>query len=296
MNIEQIKAFVTSVETGSLSAAARHLQKTRAAISTSVSTLEGDLGVSLFDRTGRYPVLTPAGEQLLASAKATLKMTDFFLQRAYSLARGVEPMVTMALDETVRHLSIRGMLKTFEETFPETKLSLLMPASAGVLSAIKAKQATIGISLLPEKAGDAIAIKPFFDQGLQVIVDQGHEFAAVDCVSTPQLAGSRQVVLGIDAPNTLMHQMAEEYWVVDSFEAMLECVQAGIGWAVVPNIIYDRLVVGQSGRYESVISIHVEYEFKAVQTGFVWHKDMQLGPAAQWLQRNMRSLLLNTYA
>ncbi len=58
LSLEQLQAFVTTVETGSFSAAARHLGKAQSAISTAVSNLEIDLDNSLFVRSGRYPVLS----------------------------------------------------------------------------------------------------------------------------------------------------------------------------------------------------------------------------------------------
>ncbi len=41
-------------------------------VSTAIAHLEADLGVSLFDRSGRYPQLTEAGRQVLAHAQEIL--------------------------------------------------------------------------------------------------------------------------------------------------------------------------------------------------------------------------------
>lgn len=50
LSLEQLQAFVATVETGSFSAAARYLGKAQSAISTAVSNLEIDLDNSLFVR------------------------------------------------------------------------------------------------------------------------------------------------------------------------------------------------------------------------------------------------------
>ena len=56
--IDQLKVFLTIVETGSFTAAAKRLNRAVSAISYTIATLEHQLGIGLFDREGtRTPVL-----------------------------------------------------------------------------------------------------------------------------------------------------------------------------------------------------------------------------------------------
>ena len=43
--------------------------KAQSRISTAIGNLEIDLGVVLFDRRGKYPILTPEGETLLRESR-----------------------------------------------------------------------------------------------------------------------------------------------------------------------------------------------------------------------------------
>lgn len=61
VSLDQLQAFVAAAEAGSFSGAARALRKAQSAVSTQVANLEADLGLELFNRAGRNPVLTPAG-------------------------------------------------------------------------------------------------------------------------------------------------------------------------------------------------------------------------------------------
>ncbi|ELU07149.1 hypothetical protein CAPTEDRAFT_119712, partial [Capitella teleta] len=65
---DMLITFVAVAEKGSFSAAARSLGKAQSGVSTTISNLEIDLGVELFDRTHRTPELTPAGRALLREA------------------------------------------------------------------------------------------------------------------------------------------------------------------------------------------------------------------------------------
>ena len=66
----QIRAFLATAEEGSLSAAARALGSTQPTLGRQVTSLESDLGVTLFERAGRSLVMTSAGEDLLEHVQA----------------------------------------------------------------------------------------------------------------------------------------------------------------------------------------------------------------------------------
>ncbi len=63
------RAFLVTAEEGSLSAAARALEMSQPTLGRQVTALEEELGVALFERTGRGLALTPAGLELLAHVR-----------------------------------------------------------------------------------------------------------------------------------------------------------------------------------------------------------------------------------
>lgn len=73
-SLEHFKALLATAETGSFSAAARRLGKAQSVVSAAIANLEIDLGLALFDRSGRYPVLTEAATH--GDAKAAKIIVD----------------------------------------------------------------------------------------------------------------------------------------------------------------------------------------------------------------------------
>ncbi len=69
LTLDQMRIFVAAVDEGSFSAAARKLGRVQSAVSQSIAALEGQLGVALFDRSGKTPRLTPAGVALAKDAR-----------------------------------------------------------------------------------------------------------------------------------------------------------------------------------------------------------------------------------
>ncbi len=101
LSIEQLYSFVTTVETGSFSAAARKLGKVQSAISQHIINLEIDTNQALFDRSSRYPTLTKAGEQLLPQAKAVIAQHQRLNLQVLALDKQDELKLTLAVDEAI---------------------------------------------------------------------------------------------------------------------------------------------------------------------------------------------------
>ena len=72
VSFDQLRMFVAAADEGSFSAAARRVQRTQSAVSEAILNLEAQLGVVLFDRSGRYPKLTIEGAVLLAKIDHSL--------------------------------------------------------------------------------------------------------------------------------------------------------------------------------------------------------------------------------
>ncbi len=88
VSLDQLQAFVAAAEAGSFSGAARTLRKAQSAVSTQVANLETDLGVELFSRAGRNPVLTAAGERLLSEARVVLERREHLIGVARTWSGG----------------------------------------------------------------------------------------------------------------------------------------------------------------------------------------------------------------
>ena len=76
ININQLQYFVISAEQGSLSKAAEVLYTTQPHVSKTIKSLEGYLGMELFDRTPRGVILSKDGERIYAYAKNILKNAE----------------------------------------------------------------------------------------------------------------------------------------------------------------------------------------------------------------------------
>src|SRR5260370_21296047 len=88
VSLDQLRAFIAAVDEGSFSAGARRLRRAQSAVSEFVSNLAAQIGVVLFDRSERYPKLTPAGVLLVADARRGRAQGGLLKARAKRISRG----------------------------------------------------------------------------------------------------------------------------------------------------------------------------------------------------------------
>src|SRR6202051_5236271 len=98
VSLAQLRTFIAAADEGSFSAASRRLRRTQSVVSQTLANLEGQLGVKLFDRSARLPVLTDQGRALLVDARAVAGDVDLFKARAKSLAGGLEPELSVGVE------------------------------------------------------------------------------------------------------------------------------------------------------------------------------------------------------
>lgn len=117
--------LVSSVEEGSLSAAARKMRIPVATLTRNVNDLEAFVGTKLLVRTTRKLTLTDAGAEYVASAKRILEQVDEQERRAageFTTPRG-ELVVTTPVQ--VARLRVLPVINQFLTAYPEIRIRLL---------------------------------------------------------------------------------------------------------------------------------------------------------------------------
>src|SRR5580700_5948111 len=98
-SVDQLLVLLAVAEVGSFTGAAKRLRRATSAISYAIDTLEGQLGLVLFDRgTTRKPKLTQVGEAIVAEAKVVAHSVDTLRARVRGLLEGLESEVSLVVD------------------------------------------------------------------------------------------------------------------------------------------------------------------------------------------------------
>lgn len=121
----QLHAFIATVETGSLSAAARELALTQPTVGRQVAALEQDLGVVLFERVGRSLALTVAGRELYESARSMSEAANRLSIIASGHSQSVEGLVRITASDIVAAYVLPPILQQLHALAPGIAIEIV---------------------------------------------------------------------------------------------------------------------------------------------------------------------------
>lgn len=108
--------------TGTFAGAGGALHKVPSTISYSISKLEQDLGVQIFERQGPKVMLTTAGKELLKEGRHLLKAAEDLEHRVRRVASGWETELVIGMDSIFSPAALMDEIKAFYEVSNLTRL------------------------------------------------------------------------------------------------------------------------------------------------------------------------------
>src|SRR5216684_2807573 len=145
VSLDQLRTFIAAVDEGSFSAASRKLLRSQSVVSETISKLEDQIGVQLFDRSGRYPKLTPAGSAVLGDARSIITGVDLLKSRAKGMSAGLEPELSVVIDVFYPIDAITQVAKEFRQKYPGVALRIYVEALGGAIQPILDGRCSIGV-------------------------------------------------------------------------------------------------------------------------------------------------------
>lgn len=138
----QLRGFLKTAETGSLSAAARALGLTQPTLSRQVAALEESLNVTLFERVGKTLILTETGMDLLEHAKAMGKAADDMGLVAAGRSDAPEGLVSISASDGIATFILPSILTRIRVEAPGIRTEIV---TSNTLSDLRRREADIAI-------------------------------------------------------------------------------------------------------------------------------------------------------
>jgi DNA-binding transcriptional LysR family regulator len=284
LTLDQMRILVAVAETGSFSAAARSLGRVQSAISQAVNTVEQVLGVAVFDRSAQKPILTGAGAILIEGAR-TMKM------RAASIARDVEPELTLAVDAIFPIQLLMASLRGVASEFPQTPVSVFTETLGGAEQRVR--DGVVGFAIYPLFATGAQDLVANFLTGLSVIpvVAADHQLAREKSPISREILGPHtQLVLTDRTPLTQNLRggvVGHHIFRFADLATRLEFLLAGFGWCNMPaHLVEDHIAAGRLKRLEIAERDAFEFGLHVVH-----ERGREIGRAGRWLIADLRERL-----
>jgi DNA-binding transcriptional LysR family regulator len=290
VSIDQLRTFIAAVDEGSFSAAGRRLKRAQSVVSQTLANLEGQLGVKLFDRTTRIPILTDAGRALLPEARAVAGGMDLFKARARGLAGGLEPELSVVVDVMFPNQALTRAVVSFQAEFPSTPLRLYVEALGAVLEPVLEGRCAFGIVGTLPLASPQLARERLRSTHIIMVAAPGHPLATYrGPIPSAVLADHTQLVLTDRSRMSEGREFAvhsPKTWRLSDLGAKHAFLRAGLGWGGMPlDAVEQDLVTG------ALIALRLEdptYERIDMAMSAFWRLDTPPGPAGRWLIERLK--------
>ncbi|WP_324076092.1 MAG: LysR family transcriptional regulator [Erythrobacter sp.] len=288
--LDQLRIFIAVAEHGSFGGAARASGRAISAISYGIAQLEAALALTLFDREGsRRPVLTAAGEGLLAEARSVADGVDALLAKARSLHAGQEPSLTLVIDVMMPGEVTAQVLGAFRQMFPTCALTLRIEGLGAVAACLIGGEADLAIG------GPVIGDQPSLERQAVGAVDlipvaaPFHPLARAG-VAPGESRRHLQLVLTDRSPLTEGREfsvLSPLTWRLGDLGAKHALLKEGLGWGNMPRgMVAGDLASGALVELDLPEKPGAHYTLNAL-----WRRDTRLGPAASWLVDSFRERL-----
>ncbi|MFT3803765.1 MAG: LysR substrate-binding domain-containing protein [Burkholderiaceae bacterium] len=276
-------AVVQAVMThGGVTRAAQALHRVPSNVTTRIKQLEARLGVPLFARHGRGLTPTEPGRVLAGYADRLLRLAG----EAESALRAGQPSGALRLGalESTAGSRLPPLLARYNRRHPSVRIELVTGTTAALIGRLERHDIEAAFVSEPFHA-PGLAAEPIFQEEL-VLITAAHARTpqeAVGAAGTPLIAFASgcsyrqrleqwQREMGVNAAGVLEFA---------SYPAIVACVAAGTGVAVVPRSVLAGLRAARSVRAHA-LPAHLARN----RTHLLWHQDEQSSAL-----RDLRALL-----
>lgn len=253
LDLTSLRLFVAVCENRSITRAGEEQHIGASAISKRLAQLEATVGTALFERRRRGVVPTSAGEILLGHARGMLAGAERAARDLADHGQGVKGQVRLLATVSVTSAALPDDVAAFLR-LPDhrgIRVDIEEALSREIVHALREGLAQIGICW---DAADleGLQTRPYRSDRLALVVPAGHALAARRRCRFEDTLGYDYVGLPVStAVHTMLGRAAAIIGrpisyraVVSTFEAVLRCVRAELGIAVLPREVAERLATG----------------------------------------------------
>jgi DNA-binding transcriptional LysR family regulator len=276
MELSALRIFKAVAEEGSVTLAASRLNRVQSNVSARLTQLEESLGVALFHRSGRKLQITTVGSRLLAYADRLLQLADE-AQAAVQPDQKPSGQLRIGSMETTAAARLPQVLAAFNRQHPEVDLMLDTAPTDQLLDGVLKHRLDVALVAGPVPHPE-LESHPVFEEELVLITSYAHA-----PVASPHDVARRNLLV---FRSGCTYRRRLESWFAEAdltparvsefgtFEAIIGCVAAGMGVALMPKELLAQRKLARSVRQHQLppAIAHVE-------TMLVWRRDVLHHPA-----------------
>jgi DNA-binding transcriptional LysR family regulator len=297
MEIRQLKTFRTVAQLLSFKQAAENLHYAQSSISAQIQALEEDLGVQLFDRLGRSILLTEAGVSLLNYAEKILDLADE-TRTEVSAAKELKGSLTIKVPETFGVHRLPKVIKQFRSHCPKVRLHFTTCTHEGLQKDLRKGVTDLAFLLTESFQVADLEAEALGIETLILVAHPDHSLVKEPKVQTKDLKGETLLFSKVDCSYRRTAEAAfnmekiryDNTLEFNSVEAIKQCVMAGVGISILPEITVAKDI--SKGHLAALSWDEGTLEVAALM---IWYKDRWLSPTLSAFMETARNVFKKAY-
>jgi LysR family transcriptional regulator, transcriptional activator of the cysJI operon len=246
----RLKVFRAVAEHLSFRKAGEKLYLTQPAVTMQIKALEEELDAKLFERSAAGVRLSEAGKVLLSYANQLREIAEQAESRLANLNGSDSGQLALGASTTIAQYVLPAQLAAFSHRYPAIQLQVFSEDTEHIAEGVASGRFGLGLIEGPALRRD-LKVKSWFNDELFLAVPIGHQWADLGAISAEKLldaplvmrergSGSRHVVeQGLQKAGIRLGSL-RIVMELDSTEAILSCIEAGLGVGIVSKWAIER--------------------------------------------------------
>lgn len=147
MNIEQLTYIVDLSSSMTIAQTATNLNRSQSAISQSITKLEKELGLKIFNRTNKGAQLTKEGQKIVELSSQILNNIYQLKETARQLSKEKPQQLTIAVANEIPCFFMEAQLQ-FQEKYPQFRIEVFEADSKDIIESITSNKIDLGLVVL----------------------------------------------------------------------------------------------------------------------------------------------------
>lgn len=239
MDLKQLYYFVTAVNSGNISAAARKLYMSQPPLSKQLHSLETELGCTLFERGSRNITLTKAGQTLYTHAVSILDMAEIARQETLISAKKQNETIRIGIISSVMYSFASKWIKNFSILYPDVNFDIVEDNTYNLLQKFHGNSIHLAILRTPFNDTDLKTAKIFTDCiiaiGDKALFENCQNCTSLEYLSHKKLITYRRWLPFIKKEFDKKNLLPDFHFINDDARTSIHLSEYGLGIALVPE-------------------------------------------------------------